>query len=52
MEIKFDKVSDFKQGIFFDLLIDAYSFDDKYINVNKEKWCDDDTFFLRELKYR
>ncbi|MCL2547267.1 MAG: GNAT family N-acetyltransferase [Oscillospiraceae bacterium] len=46
MDITFNKVSDFKKGIFTELLSDAYSFDNNIVATYKEKWLDDDEFFF------
>lgn len=49
MGIYFKKISAFKQGIIFDLLSDAYSYDDR----NREYWGNDwkafDDFFFENL---
>ena len=41
MDIKFNKASDFKRGLLFDLLSDAYSFDSKYLNNDTFREFDD-----------
>ena len=50
MDIKFNKVSEFNRGILYDLLSDAYSFDDSIIEVCKERWREDDNFFFDNLQ--
>ena len=49
MGIKFEKLSNFNNGILYQLLSDAYSFDCKYVDINKEKWLADDKFFFENL---
>ncbi|MCL2593646.1 MAG: GNAT family N-acetyltransferase [Defluviitaleaceae bacterium] len=49
MELKFNKISNYKQGILSDLLTDAYSFDSKWINAYGDKWCEEDRFFFDNL---
>jgi ribosomal protein S18 acetylase RimI-like enzyme len=49
MDIKFKKLSNFKRGILYKLLSDAYSFNYKYEVTCKEKWLADDKFFFDDL---
>ncbi|MCL2620270.1 MAG: GNAT family N-acetyltransferase [Defluviitaleaceae bacterium] len=49
MDIKFNKLSNFNQGILYQLLADAYSFDGKYEATYKEKWLADENFFFDNL---
>jgi len=50
MDIKFNKISDFKRGILYDLLFDAYSFGKNYItNDSKENFRKNDNFFFDNL---
>jgi len=46
MELKFKKVSDFKRGIQYDILVDAYSFDKKYYEEGHLRWRENDDFFF------
>ena len=45
MEIKFHKLSDFERIKFSDLLADAYSFNKSSVDVNIERWRENDNFF-------
>ena len=38
MEIEFRKFSDFERGTFFELLVDAYSFDERIVARCAETW--------------
>jgi len=50
MDIKFNKISDFKRGVLFDLLFDAYSFDKNYITNDSVKgFRENDDFFFDNL---
>jgi len=50
MDIEFNKISDFKRGIIFDLLSDAYSFDKNYItDTSITKFHESDNFFFDNL---
>jgi ribosomal protein S18 acetylase RimI-like enzyme len=50
MSIKFRKVSDFNRGILFELLKDAYSFDDRYEQSCNSNWQAFDNFFFDSLE--
>lgn len=45
MGIDFKKVSEFKRGMIFDLLSDAYSYDDRIGQYWSNDWTFDDFFF-------
>jgi len=49
MDIRFNKVSDFKRGIISDLLSDAYSFDKSLVDSGISKWRKDDNFFFENI---
>jgi len=50
LNIRFNKISNFHRGILFDLLSQAYSFDEKWKQTFKEKWREDDDFFFNNLQ--
>jgi len=50
MDIKFHKFSDFKRGTFFDLLVDAYSFDKNIVERCIDNWRRGDEFFYNNLE--
>ncbi len=49
MDLKFEKISKFRRGILYKLLSDAYSFNHRYEEANKEKWLANDKFFFDDL---
>lgn len=49
MKIEFKKVSDFRRGILFELLRDAYSFDDRCEKCWISEWKSFDDFFFDNL---
>jgi len=49
MNIRFNKISDFKRGIIFDLLSDAYSFDNEIEKNCAVSWRESDDFFFNNL---
>lgn len=46
MALSFHKFTDFPRGIMYDILIDAYSFDDKCRKCWDENWKESDDFFF------
>jgi len=50
MGIEFKKVSDFKRGIFFELLKDAYSFSCNYEQTFNSDWQVSDNFYFDNLQ--
>lgn len=46
MDIKFRKFTDFERGIMYDILADAYSFDEKYNECWNDNWRESDSFFF------
>jgi ribosomal protein S18 acetylase RimI-like enzyme len=50
MIIEFKKVSNFNRGILLELLIDAYSFDNRYEQSCISDWQDFDNFFFDNLQ--
>lgn len=50
MNVEFRKVSDFKRGILFELLKDAYSFDGRYEQNFHSDWQAFDDFFFDYLQ--
>jgi predicted acetyltransferase len=50
MDIKLNKVSNFKLGILFNLLTDAYSFDENIIDACIAKLRENDSFFFNDLQ--
>lgn len=49
MKLTFRKVSDFERGILYKLLLDGYSFDDRYRQCFEKDWIDFDNFFFDNL---
>lgn len=49
MIVEFKKVSEFKRGILFELLKDAYSFDCRYDQSCSSDWLEFDNFFFDNL---
>lgn len=50
MEIGFKKVSNFKRGILFNLLSDAYSYDTRWKYYCETNWKEFDNFFFDNLQ--
>lgn len=50
MNIKFKKTSDFKRGLIKELLLDAYSFDNRYETFCSSDWQDFDDFLFDNLQ--
>ena len=46
MDIEFKKFSDFNRGIMYDILKDAYSFDERCAICWNENWKQSDVFFF------
>lgn len=46
MNIKFRKFTDFERGIMYDILADAYSFDERYRECWNDNWKESDNFFF------
>ena len=46
MDIEFRKLTDFNRGIMYDILRDAYSFDERYAACWEENWRQADAFFF------
>lgn len=46
MSIKFNKISDYDRGMIYNLLSQAYSFDEKWEQADKEKWRESDDLFF------
>lgn len=49
MDIEFRKFSDFNRGIMYEILMDAYSFDERYAMCWGENWRQSDSFFFDHL---
>lgn len=49
MCIEFRKISDFNRGILYELLVDAYSFDERYKQCWDRNWKKFDDFFFDNL---
>lgn len=46
MELTYSKVTDFERGILYKLLLDGYSFDDRYRQCFEQDWVEFDRFFF------
>lgn len=45
MNVEFRKFTEFKRGIMYDILADAYSFDERCIKCWNDSWKESDNFF-------
>lgn len=50
MNLTFQKISTFQRGTLYRLLLDAYSFDDRYRKCFEEDWIAFDNFFYDNLE--
>ncbi len=50
MSIKYSKISDYKRGTLYELLKNAYSFDDRYEQSCNSDWKEFDDFFYDNLQ--
>ena len=46
MELTYRKITEFDRGILYKLLLDAYSFDDRYRKCFEKDWIEFDNFFF------
>lgn len=49
MNLAFKKISEFDRGILYKLLLDGYSFDDRYRKCFEQDWIEFDNFFFDNL---
>jgi hypothetical protein len=49
MSLTFEKVSDFDRGTLHKLLVDGYSFDDRWRTYCEKDWIEFDKFFFNNL---
>lgn len=50
MGVMFKKISEFERGILYRLLLDGYSFDDRYRQCFEQDWLEFDNFFFDNLE--